>query len=205
MTFDSLSCLCVQTLQQQEKTAQNNNFDDLKLERMTKMCFKYDRIMEAEADMYIIVQLCKTRRHKSLQVMQLQAGTCRPQSAQCTAVLQTAAVLQGGGGRGGNQGNAELTSSNLRLSSLATCNTSLDTVLCNLVHTSMSSINHGPVTATHHICYSGWIYPGLHNQCGSVVIPSSDLGAGPDSVLAPWACTQHGSSPSTAALRYQSW
>ena len=42
------------------------------------------------------VQLCKTRRHKSLQVMQLQAGTCRPQSAQC------AAVLQGGGGRGGN-------------------------------------------------------------------------------------------------------
>ena len=52
MTFDSLSCLCVQTLQQQEKTAQNNNFDDLKLERMTKMCFKYDRIMEAEADMY---------------------------------------------------------------------------------------------------------------------------------------------------------
>ena len=81
-------------------------------------------------------------------------------------------------------------------------NTSVDTVLCNLVHPSMSSINHGPVTATHHICYSGWIYPGLHNQCGSVVIPSSVLGAGPDSVLAPWACTQHGSSPSTAALRY---
>ena len=44
MTFDSLTCLCVQTLQQQEKTAQNNNFDNLKIGRMTKMCFKYDRI-----------------------------------------------------------------------------------------------------------------------------------------------------------------
>ena len=51
MTSDSLSCLCVQTLQQQEKTAQNNNFDDLKIERMTKMCFKYD-MKRIAADMY---------------------------------------------------------------------------------------------------------------------------------------------------------
>lgn len=199
MTFDSLSCLCVQTLQQQEKTAQNNNFDDLKIERMTKMCFKYDRIWNVQQ------QICTTLQDKKTQVTAGDATAGGHVQAAVSPVCCSAAVLQGGGGRGGNQGNAELTSSNLRLSSLATCNTSLDTVLCNLVHTSMSSINHGPVTATHHICYSGWIYPGLHNQCGSVVIPSSVLGAGPDSVLAPWACTQHGSSPSTAALRYQSW
>ena len=42
------------------------------------------------------VQLCKTRRHKSLQVMQLQAGTCRPQSAQCAAVLQCCREAVGG-------------------------------------------------------------------------------------------------------------
>ena len=144
------------------------------------------------------VQLCKTRRHKSLQVMQLQAGTCRPQSAQCTAVLQCCREAVGGEEIREMQ-NWHLLIPDYRHLQLAT----LHSTLCNLVHTSMSSINHGSVTATHHISCSGWIYPGLHNQCcGSVVIPSSVLGAGPDSVLATWACTQHGCSPSTAALRY---
>ena len=110
------------------------------------------------------VQLCKTRRHKSLQVMQLQAGTCRPQSAQCTAVLQCCREAVGGEEIREMQ-NWHLLIPDYRHLQLAT----LHSTLCNLVHTPMSSINHGSVTATHHISISRIAQSMLWKCCHPII------------------------------------